>query len=107
MVDVVLECRWGFAQAKRCHQHFIESETGDERCEPFMAFSDTDFVECGDYIEFRVKSSAAQGIECFTDEWERVPILDCNVIQSSVIVADPYTFSWLGGEYEWSRGGGR
>ena len=107
VVDVVLERGWGIAKAEWGHQHLVEPKASNECGKPLVAFSYTDSVERGDDVEFSVELSAAQGVQCFADERERISVLDGYVVQSSVVVADPYPSSWLSGEEEWSCGWGR
>ena len=61
-----------------------------------MAFRYSNSIECGNDVQLSI---ATEGVQALT-EWERVSILDSDVVQSSGIMADPHTSSWLGGKEE-------
>ena len=68
MVNVILKCGRCIAESKWCDQHFIESKLGDECCEPLMALSNLDPVECSNHIEFCKVPGITKCIECFMDQ---------------------------------------
>ena len=93
VIDVILECGRCVAKAEWCYQ---QAKTSDKCCEPLMAFRYSNSIECGNDVQLSI---ATEGVQALT-EWERVSILDSDVVQSSGIMADPHTSSWLGGKEE-------
>ena len=107
VVYIVLEGCWGVAEAERRDEHLKEPEPSDEGGKPLVALGYTDAVECGDDVELGIELGVAEGIQGFSNERERVPVLDGDGVKSTVVVADPNTSPWLGGEKERRSGGGR
>ena len=65
-----------------------------------MALCDSELIERRDDVKLCVDFGATECIECLSDQGERVSILDCDVVQSTIVLADPYSPSWLRGEKE-------
>ncbi len=52
VVNKVLESVRGIVETEWHHQSFVESESDDEGCLPFMSFSYPDSVENDDDVQF-------------------------------------------------------
>jgi hypothetical protein len=57
-------------------------------------------IECSNDIQLSVKLDATQGVQGLADEWEQVLILNSDIVQSSVIMADSHISFWLGSKEE-------
>ena len=66
-----------------------------------MSVRDSEFVKGGDDVKLSIDSSVAQGIERFADKRQWVSVLDGDVVQSSVVLADSHASARFGGEEEW------
>ena len=69
-----------------------------------MAFSNAKLVVRGDYVKFRVILGVAQSIKGLPDEWKGVPVLDGDIVQTAVVLTDPYAtpwLSWFGCQHQW------
>jgi hypothetical protein len=93
--DIVLERRWGIAQAKRHNQGLEQTEPCDKCCFPLMSLRDTQFVEGCDNVEFRIYLGITKCVEGLSYQWERVSILNCDIVQAPVVLADPYAATRL------------
>ena len=55
-----------------------------------MTFCNAKFVERSDDVEFGVNSCVAESVKRFADEWKRVSILNGDIVESAVVLADAY-----------------
>ena len=65
-----------------------------------MAFGYPELVKSSDDVQLCVEFRVAEGVEGFADERERVTVFDSDGVQSTVVLADPDSASWFGGEQE-------
>jgi len=68
--------------------HYAESEGAKwshKRSLPFVTGSDADLVVAGFQVKLREDFRTADAVHHFVDAWERVTVLDCNVIEFVIV----------------------
>ena len=100
VINIVLERSQGVIKAKQRHQYLIEPKAGNKYYQPLMAFGDTDPIKRSNNVKLNIELGAIQGIKCLMDEREQVSILNGNIIQSLIVIADPYPSFWFSGKQE-------
>ena len=63
-----------------------------------MALGNADPIKRGNNIKLNIEFGAVQGIKWFINKWERVLVININVIKSSIVITDSYFSFQLGGK---------
>ena len=100
IVNIVLEYSQGVIKAKRGYQHLIEPKAGNKCYQLLIAFGNTDPIKRSNNIKLSIELSTIQGIKYLIDRRERVLVLNSNIIQSLIVIADPYPSFWFSGKQE-------
>src|ERR1700684_453735 len=101
MVDIVLKLCGRIKEAERHDQGLKQAEAGDKSSLPLMAFSYAKLVVRGDYVKFRVILGVAESVKGLPDERKGVPVPDGNIVQTAVVLTDPYATPWFGCQHQW------
>ena len=87
--DVVHECRERARQVRQPEEHdcwFEQAAIGSERCLPFVTSLDMDVVVTPPNVECREDRRILESIHEFRNQWERVPILHRDLVETAVVL---------------------
>ena len=76
-------------KAKEDYQGFKKPLSCSEGCFPLVPLRDPKKVIGVSDVQGRVVFSGVQLVQGFLDQWKEVPVLDCSVVESSVVDAQP------------------
>jgi hypothetical protein len=74
------------SESEKHHQRFEESTIRTKCCLPLITFFHLNIVVTLSYVKLCKVFRAAKLVDEFRDEWEGVPVFDCEGIQRSVVL---------------------
>ena len=98
-----LECGGGVAESEEHDGGFIGSSVADERCFPFITFLNLYVVVFPPKVYLREVLRSLELVDKLRDEWERVVVPYCVLVQVPVILNHPLPSVLL--RHEEYRGG--
>ena len=96
-----LECRRGVGKPEEHDQRFEQPSVTDEGCLPLVSFFDSDVIVTPADIELGEIPSTSEPIDYIRCEWERIPVLNGDVVKFPVVLNEPQFPVFLFDEEDW------
>ena len=98
MVDIVLEGHRSITKAEWYDEGLKEAKLSNKGCLPLVAFYNLYVIKCSNNVQLSIDLGVTQSVQCFSDQGQGVLILNGNVVQATVVLADVYSSAQFYGE---------
>lgn len=88
VVHEVLEYGRSIRQAEWHDEAFEVTVAGAESSLPFFAFFNANEIVCSAEVEFSENTCISESVQSFRNEGQWISVLDCNIIESSIVDAE-------------------